>query len=176
MPIMFNHKTEEELDAELDARNKFTLLPAGKYYAVICDAEEKVSANSGNNMIELKLKVINKSTGEERIIKDFLTFVSSMIHKIYHCCNSCSILDKYTSNILSGRDFLNKICLVDIIIEKGKLKNKDRPEEGFHFDQNVIKNYIKRLEWETAITENDKLEDIIQVKKASDDLNDDIPF
>ena len=110
------------------------LWPKGDYAFEITDAEEKVSQQGGNPMIELKVK-ITRPDGQAKTITDYL--LEKTPEKFRHCCAACGpeLLAKYESEMVSEDDFVGKRGRLRLAVEKAK-KNSPYP------DRNVIADYI----------------------------------
>ena len=121
----FKAYTEQEIaDRKLWAK--------GDYPFEITDAEEKVSQQGGNPMIELKVK-ISRPDGLPKTITDYL--LEKTPEKFRHCCEACGMLAKYESGVVSDDDFVGKRGRLRLAIEKAK-KNSGYP------DRNVIADYL----------------------------------
>ena len=139
-------------DKELASMN---LMPQGQYSFEVIDAKDRVS-KSGNEMIELKIKIWD-SNGKERIIYDYL--LDSMAHKVKHFCQGqspCSLIDVYDMGELLAEHCLNKTGYLELIIQKDKT--------GIYGDKNAVKDYIVK----------DK--NTAEVKKEDPFFDDDISF
>jgi hypothetical protein len=108
------------------------LWPKGDYAFEIVEAEEKVSQQGGNPMIELKLK-ISRPDGLPKTMTDYL--LEKTPERFRHCCEACGLLAKYESGVVSDDDFVGKRGRLRLTIEKAK-KNSEYP------DRNVIADYL----------------------------------
>jgi hypothetical protein len=124
--MQFKPKTEKELQQE----NERLLLPVRKepYPASVESAVDKKS-RSGNEMIEIKLKVY-ADDGSYRIVTDYL--MEAMAHKLFHFAEATGNMDKYESGTLTPDDCEGKELFVKIGIE---------PANGNYAAKNVVKDY-----------------------------------
>lgn len=104
----FAPKTEEEIDEE-------SLIPEGEWDFEVIVAKDKVSA-SGNDMIELKLKVW--ANPNERVMTDWI--LEKFAHKLRHFCEATGLIDQYNSGSLVAEDCLGKTGRLIV----GRSKNK----------------------------------------------------
>lgn len=121
--MRFQPKTEKELAA-------MNLIQPGIYDFEVWNANDKTS-KSGNEMIELKLKIWDHS-GQERIIFDYLLEV--MAFKLKHFADTTGLSKKYEEGIISALDCIGKCGKLDLIIQKDK--------SGQYADKNTVKDYI----------------------------------
>jgi hypothetical protein len=124
--MQFTPKTVKELQQESER----LLLPARKepYPASVESAVDKTS-KSGNEMIEIKLKVF-ADDGSHRIVTDYL--MEAMAHKLFHFAEATGNMDKYESGTLSSNDCEGKELFVKIGID---------PANGNFAAKNVVKDY-----------------------------------
>lgn len=121
--MQFTPKTEKEIAEE-------NLWPVGEYGFEITEAYDKVS-NSGNEMIELKLKVFN-AEGGFKFIRDYL--LESLSYKLRHAATACGAIGKYESGQLVAGDFVGATGFVKLGIDKDKT--------GKYPDKNAVKDYV----------------------------------
>ena len=105
------------------------LWPVGEYDFEIVSSIEKLS-QSGNEMIELKVKIFDED-GKSITLFDYL--LESVAYKLRHCSSACGVIDKYESGELSGSDFLGKT---------GRLKLRIQPEKNGYPAKNSISDYV----------------------------------
>jgi hypothetical protein len=148
--MRFQPKSESEIQS-------MNLLQDGVYPFEVVEAHDRIS-KSGNDMIELKLKLWD-SEGHERIIFDYL--LEKMAYKLRHFAEISGLLDKYESGEINYLDCLHKTGNVEITIQKGQQKN----EGGYYPDKNSVKDYVKK---------GNGL--LISAPKKDDFLDDEIPF
>lgn len=142
--MRFTPKTEVELQEE-------GLLAEDKYHFEIVDAKDKVS-KSGNEMIELKLKIV----GTQKIIFDYL--LESMGFKLKHFADSANLGNKYQDGSLMANDCIGKQGWVHIVISPAK--------DGYPA-KNTVKDYIVP----------DNLENSSRLEPVKNDFIDDLlPF
>jgi len=147
--MKFNPKTEQELKA-------MNLIEPGIYDYQVIDAKDTISKNSGNEMIELKLKIWDIE-GRERLVFDYL--LESFAHKLRHFAESNSMLDKYEAGQFHASDCLGKSGKAEIIIQKDKT--------GLYSDKNSVKDYVV---FDKLVVQKD-----LPLKKDTF-INDDLPF
>lgn len=135
-------------DKELQALN---LIEAGTYDFEVLEAKDRQS-KSGNEMIELKLKIWDNN-GHERFVYDYL--LESMSYKLKHFCECTGLLQKYEDGELRDVHCVGKSGKLDLIIQKDKT--------GQYGDKNSVKNYIVASAAQP-------------VANHHPELNDDIPF
>jgi hypothetical protein len=140
-------KITPKTDQELASMN---LIQPGQYPFEVIVATDKVS-KSGNEMIELKLKIWDENN-KERVVFDYL--LDSMFHKIKHFCEITGLIDKYNSESLLASHCLGKSGYLDLAIQKDK--------SGIYGDKNSVKDYVVTISSEP--------------KKEDEFINDQIPF
>lgn len=128
--MKFDPKTEEEIKASSP------LIPAGTYDFEVVDAQDKISKSSGNPMIEISLNVYYEN-GKEKLIFDYL--LPAFAFKLRHFAEHTGLIERYNSGELSAADCLGKMGKAVIAIRQGQQK----PDGGYHKDQNTVKDYIK---------------------------------
>lgn len=103
--MRFQSKSEEELQKE-------NLLPEGDYDFEVVEATEKRSKTSGNDMIELRLKVFDN--GDTVTVFDYL--LEAMGFKLRHFCEATGLLSKYDRGDISAIDCRGRsgICTIKI--------------------------------------------------------------
>jgi hypothetical protein len=150
--MQFIPKSEEELN---------DLFQPGSYIAEVFKAEEKTS-KSGNEMIELQLKVYSKDLSESRLVFDYLVDIKSMAYKIKHFCDSCGITKIYESGKLSADNCAGKSCQVALTINEDK--------DGKYPPRNAVKDYIKKNDTQNTVIVPGFGQGTVESN------NDDIPF
>ena len=162
----FQPKTEKEIQKE----NERLLLLVRKepYPATVESAVDKTS-KSGNEMIEIKLKVF-ADDGSHRIVTDYL--MEAMAHKLFHFAEATGNMEKYQAGTLSSDDCEGKELFVKIGID---------PANGNYAAKNVVKDYSSpQSELRHATQEEPKPSPKFAPKPPKDaDLDaapDDIPF
>jgi len=106
----YRPKSTDELKA-------MDLLPAGTYPFRVTTAEDAVS-NAGNEMIKLKLHVMDPATSRQTFVFDYL--LEAMAHKLRHFCEAVDILDKYESGTLTPKDCEGLEGELELIVEPAK--------------------------------------------------------
>jgi hypothetical protein len=148
---------------------RFNLLKEGEYEAVISASQDKVSANSGNPMMDITLQVFDED-GKARDVRDFLVFTKSMMWKVIHFADSAGLLPQYESGKLCSEVAIGNRVRVKITIEEGgeipQDKLKGKPAGSKYPDKNKVEDYIKKEDQKPL------------AKKAEDDpfADDDIAF
>lgn len=126
----------EPISREESEIKTFELLDPGIYDFKVYEAKSKIS-RSGNEMIELKLKIINENK-QEIIILDYLLFSSNMSWKLRHFADAIGLTKEYEKKEFHERLCLNKCGKADIIIQHGS----DRPNGGYYSDKNAVRDYV----------------------------------
>lgn len=122
--MKFTPKTEKEIAEE-------NLWQPGEYSFEVLEAADKTS-KSGNEMIELKLKVY-ADDGGYIFLNDYL--LESMAYKLRHAADACGILEQYNAGSLVAADFAGKAGRVKLVIQKSK--------DPQYSDKNAVKDYVK---------------------------------
>jgi hypothetical protein len=160
---MYEPLTEQEAMQE-----RFQLLKEGEYDAVIAASLDKVSASSGNPMMDMTIQVYDEN-GKGYDVRDFLVFTKGMMWKVVHFADSAGLLEQYESGKLCSEVAVGNRVRVKIVIEEGseipKDKLKGKPIGTKYSSKNKVEDYIKRSEHKTS------------AKKTTDDPfeDDDIP-
>ncbi len=153
MSFSFDPKT----DAEIAALQNQGLLTEGNYPFQVRAIDQLVSKN-GNNMLKLKLAVLEKD-GSARMIFDYLVAMDSMMFKIKHFCEAIGLEDKYAKGNFNPQECIDRSGVAVVGVQKGNPK----PDGSGNFpDKNIIKDYVKSEKKQNAIPDKT--------------LNDDIPF
>lgn len=130
-----------------------------EYSFEVAEAFDKIS-KSGNEMIELKVKVFNDDGGF-RIFNDYL--LDSLAFKIKHFSEATGNFDKYQSGTIAAADCIGKSGRLKLKIQKDK--------NGVYADKNVIGDYV--VEKDDASGEVN----VAHVAQQSNPIKDDtIPF
>lgn len=149
--MKFQPKSEAETKQE-----SANLWDPGFYDFEVMTGTDKTS-KSGNEMIELKVKVFNNE-GEEKIVFDYL--LESMAWKLRHAAEACGLIAKYEKGELVGGDFEG--CT-------GKLKLKiDRNKDHNYPDKNAVADYLESTKASVVAKAKPK-------ESRQDALNDDLP-
>ena len=124
-------RTEPKSEAEIQS---MMLMPEGIYPFTVVEAKERVS-KSGNEMIELKLEVID-GYNRPHFIFDYL--LASMAFKLRHFCEYTGLLDKYDADNLQASDCVRKRGFVELKADKGP-----RVVDGREYaPKNSVKDYV----------------------------------
>lgn len=141
MTLHYCVMTEQEAIAE-----RFQLLKDGEYDAVVESSVDKVSANSGNPMLELTLQVFD-ADGRVRHVRDFLVFTKNMMWKVIHFAQSAGLMKEYEEGKLCSDLVEGKRLRVKIAVEEGSEIPEDRlkgKSNGARYpDKNKVDDYIK---------------------------------
>lgn len=124
----FQPHSEQEIQA-------MGLIEEGVYPFEVIEAADKKS-KSGNDMIELKLKLWD-NLGRERQCFDYL--LEAMAFKLRHFCEAVGLLDKYEAGSLQASDCLSRSGKLELVIQEGK----QNPNGGTYPNKNSVKDYIK---------------------------------
>ncbi len=123
--MQFSPKSEQQIREEEDSR----LLPAGNYDGEILSAVEKKSSK-GNDMIELKIKVMD-TDGSERTITDYV--MAAMPRKLMNFSQATDMIDAYQAGHIPADLLVGKYVQVKLKIEKGT---------GTYRDKNAVADYV----------------------------------
>lgn len=137
------------------------LIEPGIYNFQVFEATEKVS-KSGNEMIELKLRIWDNN-GRERIVFDYL--LTAFAHKLRTFCEAVGLLEQYEADNLNANDCLSKSGKVDLGIQAEKKK-----DDGSSWPaKNTVLEYVvsdAKTAAQPAVSE----------PKTTDFIDDDLPF
>lgn len=137
--MRFAPKTEEELQT-------MSLLAPGIYKFQVSSAKDEIS-KSGNEMIKLMLGVWDEN-GSLHFIYDYL--LEAMGQKLRNFCEVSGLIDKYEHGEIGAEDCVNRQGFVEIIVQEGKMK-----DNGDKYPmRNAIKNYIKKSEASSVVSNN----------------------
>jgi hypothetical protein len=161
---MFKYQPMSEKEAMAE---RFQLLKAGVYEAVITASKDTTSANSGNPMMDMTVTVYDHD-GKPHDVRDFLVFTKAMMWKVIHFADSAALTKEYEGGKLCSEAAINKAVMVKVNVDEGREiphdKLNGKPQGSKYPDKNKIEDYIKRDAQAEAI------------KKFQDELNDDVPF
>lgn len=139
----------EVMDEETAMNERFSLLNEGEYDAVVVKSEDKISASSGNAMMDLTLSVYDKD-GKAHTVRDFLVFTKSMMWKVIHFADSAGLTKQYSTQRLCSREVKENKVRVKIGIEEGKAipadKLNGKPLGSKYPSKNKVEDYIKSSE------------------------------
>ncbi len=135
----YDHVPEKELQQGI-------LLKAGVADFEIVNVQEKTSQNTGNEMLELKLRVWDED-GAEGVVYDYIISSEKTIWKLYQLSKALSGIKIYSED---GCFDPNKL-----IGQKGKLILKITAPSGEYPARNQVKSYC---EFEVAVPEFSKEE------------------
>lgn len=161
---MFNYQPMTESEA---MQERFQLLKEGEYDAVIESSEDRISANSGNPMMDMKLTVYD-ANGKEHSVRDFLVFTKSMMWKVVHFANAAGLMTEYEEGKLCSEVAVGANIRVKIIVEPGSLIPEDKlngkPYGSRYPDKNKVDEYIGK-------------QDATKLNNGAEEgLDDDVPF
>lgn len=120
--MQFTPKSERQIRDAL-------LLPPGEYDFEVVKAEDKVSKTSGNEMIELQLRIFHED-GSPRMVRDYL--VSSMELKLNRFCRAVGLSEAYQDGNLTA-------YACEGVSGRCKLTIQANEQYG---DQNSVKDYL----------------------------------
>lgn len=136
----------EVLTEEQAMSERFQLLPPGEYDAVIESSIDKVSANSGNPMMDITLSVYDEQ-GKPHAVRDFLVFTKAMMWKVIHFSQSTGMVVQYQNGQLCSMLAQGKNVRVKIGIEEGGIIPEDKLQGklvGSKYPyKNKVEDYIK---------------------------------
>lgn len=130
--MKFQPKTERQIAEE-------GLMPKGTYSFEVFEAADKVS-KTGNDMIELRLRVFDAEGNSRGMVTDYL--LEKLAYKLRHAADACGILDKYESGEIAAADFSGKYGDLKIGIQSDK--------EGKYPDKNVVADYVVKVKADGA--------------------------
>lgn len=141
---MFNYEVMSEQEA---MQERFQLMKDGEYDAVIVKSEDKVSANSGNPMMDMTLEVYDEN-GKAHSVRDFLVFTKNMMWKAIHCADSAGLQKEYEEKKFCSELIQGATVRVKIITEIGgeipQDKLKGKPLGSRYPDKNKVEDYVKK--------------------------------
>jgi hypothetical protein len=120
--MRFEPKTEQDIERQ-------HLLPDGDYDFEVVGAIEKPSKSSGNEMIQLKLKVFTNAI--DVTIFDYL--LESMAFKLRHFAEATGLLVSYNKGILTAFDCQGRTGYLRLTTQEGQNGYKAK---------NVVDDYI----------------------------------
>lgn len=158
--MSYTPKSEEQLAKE-------GLLPDGIYDYEVIQTDDKPS-KKGNDMYTLKLLVWDDN-GDNKTVYDYIALGNNFgERKLRHAADASGLLSIYEGGNLKPADFMNTKGRVEIKMQDG---TADYP-----LPKNVVKDYVKRPQKETAATGAI----VDEVKKvfpgATSVADDEIPF
>ncbi len=140
--FVYDVLTEQEAIEE-----RFNLLKEGEYDAIVIASQDKVSANSGNPMMDMILQVFDEN-GKARDVRDFLVFTKGMMWKVIHFADSAGILPGYEDGKLCSEMAIDSRVRVKITVEEGGIipedKLKGKPLGSKYPDKNKVEDYVKK--------------------------------
>ncbi len=136
----------EVLSEEQAMNERFQLLPPGEYDAVVEASVDKVSANSGNPMMDITLSVYDEQ-GKPHSVRDFLVFTKAMMWKVVHFAQSSGLSHQYSNGQLCSNIAQGKNVRVKIGVEEGRIIPEDKLQGKLvgskYPDKNKVEDYIK---------------------------------
>lgn len=143
----------EVMDEHQAMQERFNLLKEGDYDAVITKSVDTISANSGNNMMDMTLSVYDDD-GKSHSIRDFLVFTKAMMWKVVHCAESAGVLKEYEEQNFCSELMQDRTVRVKIVVEEGGLipedKLKGKAAGSKYPDKNKVEDYLKKEEAEVT--------------------------
>lgn len=155
---MFNYQPISEQEAITE---RYQLLKEGEYDAVISASVDKVSANSGNPMMDMTVAVYDEN-GKYHDVRDFLVFTKQMMWKVINFAKSADLMSDYETGTLCSDKVIDVRVRVKVAIEEGreiaidKLKGKLLGSK--YPDKNKIEDYIKKSDSKSG-TNDDPFQD-----------------
>lgn len=136
----------EALSFEEAQQERYQLMQEGEYDAVVSTSEDKVSANSGNPMMDVTLNVFDDN-GKSHDVRDFLVFTKTMMWKVVSFAESAGIMKEYADGKLCSELAIGRRVRVKIVIEEGSAIPDDKlngKHTGAKYsDKNKVAEYIK---------------------------------
>lgn len=148
--MKFAPKTEQQVQEE-------GLLHPGIYDFEVSSAEDTHS-NKGNEMVVVKLSVID-ADGQERKITDYL--LEAMAFKLRHFAYATGLGPKYEIGTLTSDDMKGRT---------GQCKLRIKPADGEYRSKNEVSDYV------VANGESAPIKQAGDPRGAAPDLDDEIPF
>lgn len=148
--MRFQPKTEEEIAVA-------NLLIGGDYPFEVVNAEEQTS-KAGNDMVKLRLNVINAEDRGHTIF-DYLVGTEGAAYKLRHFAESVGLLAEYERGEMTADQMVGRSGTCQVGIQKDK--------SGQYPDKNVIRDYV-------VPKKNGNGAD--KPKSAKDDFDSEIPF
>lgn len=130
--MRINPISEHEASSQASA---FRNWPRGIYDFEVERAFDKVSA-TGNDMIELVLKVYNKE-GHSRLVYDYLVASEATAYKLRHFANTTGMLKQYEAGELAAEDCIGKSGQCQLYVKKDK--------KGQYPDKNAVSDYVPKV-------------------------------
>lgn len=130
--MKFQPKTDKEI-------SEANLWPDGNYSFEIIEGVDKQS-KSGNDMIELKVKVYNNEGGYI-FVNDYL--LERIAYKLRHAAVACELTEQYEAGSLVGMDFVGKCGTLKLKIQKSK--------DPAYADKNVVGDYVVKKDGEEDV-------------------------
>jgi len=150
--MKFTPRTDEDLAAE-------GLLPKGEYDFEVQDAEDTTS-KAGNDMIKVRLSVLDNEGTSAHTIWDYL--LESMAYKLKSFADATGLSSEYAAGSLQASDLIGRA---------GRAKIDIDPEKNGYPAKNVIKSYVRAASAPRAAGSGAKGK-----YPAGYDLSDEIPF
>lgn len=145
----FTPMTDQDIQNELEERQKDFLLEEGKYSIKVAKCIERQS-KSGNDMFEISFEIENPK-GKNRTVFEYILHDQKWMHKLKSVCDCLGMQEAYNKGSVSCSDF--------------ELKTGNADVERFNDKQYGWKNKIsKYISSDAQVEESNEIED------------DDIPF
>ena len=123
-----------KISAEQDEA-RFIVEP-GEYAFFVDSLTRKVTKKGNNEMLEVKLSVLNEFGGKVNIQDWIVLDLEGMEWKFRHFAATCGLLDKYDNDTLTAVDFKGKNGVV-------KLTIAEYEKDGLKIKTNRVADYVK---------------------------------
>jgi len=124
-------------DLEIEELQNENLLKEGIYPFIVRSYEVKTS-QAGNEMIKLRLGILDEND-KERSVFDYLVFTKKMMFKVKHFCETIGFTEEYAAGKFDPMKMVNKKGRAYISVQKGNAKEDG---SGYYPDKNNIKDYV----------------------------------
>lgn len=149
--LTFTPKSEEELLKDM-------LWPEGQYAFQVLEAQQKPS-KSGNEMIVIKMILIN-SSNQNKTINDYLMCdLSSQLLKLRNFCHTVGLGNQFESGRLCAEDCIGKEGILEL-----KRVGERKVGDAVYPPANNVKDYVVSQKAKSVAVKQDEFKD------------DDLPF
>lgn len=102
----FTPMTDEDIQNEMDERQKEFLLEDGTYDIKVTKCVERQS-KSGNDMFEISIEIVNPK-GKNRTVFEYILHDQKWMHKLKSVCDCLDMGEQYSKGSISCDDFESK--------------------------------------------------------------------
>lgn len=122
-------------DPSQEEESEFTPWPEGDYDFTVAEATDKTSKTSGNQMIEVKLKLM-RPDGASRNVLDWLLFTPKMMWKNRHAHEAVGAAAVWRSGYTDASKLLGRSGRLALQIKD------DKDKDGRPIKRNQVKDYL----------------------------------